>query len=193
MRRRRAIQSILGLPALTALEVTAPAGPPPQQADDLPKLATLAGDAVGDTTSKYFSPPEMAALARLGDLLVPATGGRPGASQAKAAEFLDFLISQSPPERQKLYKQGLDKLQSEAQRRHGKWFEALTAHDAEALLVPLKEPWTYAAPADPFARFLRAAKEDLIAATMNSREFAEAQSARGGRASGMGTYWLPVD
>ena len=61
------------------------------------------------------------------------------------------------------------------------------------MLAPLKEPWTYAAPADPFVRFLRAAKEDLIAATLNSREFAEAQTARGGRASGMGTYWLPVD
>lgn len=193
MRRRRAIQSILGLPALTAFEGAAPARPLPQQADEIPKLTTVAGDAVGDTTAKFFSPPEMAALLRLGDLLVPATGGRPGASQAKAGGFLDFLISQSPADRQKLYRQGLDKLQSEAQRRSGKWFEALSAHEAEPLLAPLKEPWTYAAPADPFARFLRAAKEDLIAATLNSREFSEAQAARGGRAPGMGTYWLPVD
>ena len=194
MKRRRAIQSILGLPALTALERAAPASPlPQQQSDELPKLTTLAGDAVGETSAKYFSPPQMAALLRLGHLLVPATGGRPGASQAKAAEFLDFLLSQSPPERQKLYKAGLDRLQWEAQRRHGKWFEALSAAEAETVLAPLHEPWTYAAPADPFARFLRAAKNDLIAATLNSREFAEAQTARGGRASGMGTYWLPVD
>ena len=193
MKRRRAIQSILGLPALAALQGSAPASPLPQQADELPKLTTVAGDAVGDTAARYFSPPEMAALLRLGDLLVPATSARPGASQARAAEFLEFLISQSPGERQKLYKLGLDRLQSEAQRRYGKWFEALSAREAEPVLAPLKEPWSYAAPAEPFARFLRAAKEDLIAATVNSREFAEAQAARGGRAPGMGTYWLPVD
>ena len=84
---------------------------------------------------------------------MPATGGRPGASQARAGEFLDFLISQLPAERQKLYRQGLDRLQSESQRRHGKWFEALSEREAEPLLAPLKEPWTYAAPADPFAVF----------------------------------------
>ncbi len=191
MRRRSAIQSILGLPALAALE--APAAAAPQQQEGQQPLATLPLDAVADGVPKYFSPPEMAALRRLGDLLVPSMGSRPGATQAKAADFLDFLIAQSPADRQRLYKQGLDRLQSEAQRRHGKWFEALTPQEAEPVLAPLKEPWTYAAPADAFARFLRTAKDDLIAATWNSREFAEAQASRGGRASGMGTYWLPVE
>jgi hypothetical protein len=53
--------------------------------------------------------------------------------------------------------------------------------------------WTYAAPADPFARFLREAKEDLITATMNSREVIEAQAAAGRRGAGIGTYWYPVE
>jgi len=135
MKRRRAIQSILGLPGLAALQ--APTFATPQQ-EPQPVLTTVTGDAVGEMTVKYFSPPELAALRRLGDLLVPQMGGRPGASQAKAADFLDFLISQSPRERQNLYKAGLDHLQSESQRRSGKWFEALSAREAEPILAPLE-------------------------------------------------------
>ena len=49
------------------------------------------------------------------------------------------------------------------------------------------------APADPFARFLREAKEDLIAATMSSHEWSDAQAAAGRRGTGIGTYWYPVE
>ena len=61
------------------------------------------------------------------------------------------------------------------------------------MLAPLHEPWTYSALPDLFARFLREAKEDLLTATLNSREFAEAQTAAGRRASGVGTYWYPIE
>ena len=47
--------------------------------------------------------------------------------------------------------------------------------------------------ADAFARFLREAKDDLILATFNSREQADAAVAAGRRAPGMGTYWLPIE
>ena len=36
---------------------------------------------------------------------------------------------------------------------------------------PLRAPWTYDAPADPLARFLAAAKQDVRTATVNSREY----------------------
>lgn len=184
MRRRRVLQSLAAVPALPALYG--------QQAET-PKLATAAADAVGDAARRYFSAPQYAALQKLGDLLVPAAAARPAASQAHDAEFLDFLISQSPPDRQSLYRNGLDRLQSDARSRFGKPFEELSADPADALLSPLKQPWTYAAPADAFVRFLRAAKDDFIQATVNSREFAEAQTAAGRRAPGLGSYWYPVE
>ena len=59
-----------------------------------------------------------------------------------------------------------------------------------ASLDPLREPWTYQPPADPFKRFLREAKADILQATFNSREWIEARS--GGR-GGAGTYYLAVD
>jgi hypothetical protein len=192
MKRRLAIQALLASPALTTLPLpaqTQTARPP----DEIPKLATATADSVGDALPRYFSAPQLAALRKLGDLMLPAAPGRASAGDAKAAEFLDFLISQSPAERQSLYRNGLDHLQSEARRRYTTTFEELSAGQADAVLAPLHSAWTYAAPPDPFARFLREAKEDLLTATFNSREFAEAQAAAGRRASGMGTYWLPIE
>ena len=186
MKRRQAIQALLGAPAIAAI-------PLPAQTQEIPKLATSNAEAVGDAVARYFSAPQMAALRRLGDLVVPAASNHPGAREAKAAEFLDFLLSQSPADRQSLYRAGLDRLQGESQRRFGAPFEKITAQQADTVLAPMHAAWTYAAPADPFALFLREAKEDLLEATVNSREYAEAQAAAGRRGTGIGTYWYPVE
>jgi hypothetical protein len=186
MKRRQVIQALLGAPAIAAI-------PLPAQTQEMPKLATTNAEAVGDAVTRFFSAPQLAALRRLGDLVVPAAPNRPGAREAKAAEFLDFLLAQSPTSRQSLYLKGLDHLQSDAHRRFNTAFEELTPQQADAVLAPLHAAWTYAAPADPFARFLSEAKEDLISATVNSREYVEAQAAAGRRGAGIGTYWYPVE
>src|SRR5689334_5052826 len=102
MKRRLAIQALLGTPALTALPLPAQTPQAARPADEIPKLTVATADAVGDGVPRYFSGPQIAALRTLGDLMVPAAQGRAGARDAKAAEFLDFLISQSPPDRQSL-------------------------------------------------------------------------------------------
>lgn len=194
MKRRQAIQALLGTPALTALPQRALASPQsPRPPDESVKLTLATGDAVADPVPAFLTAQQLAALDRLGDLLVPAVQNRPGASQAKAAEFLDFLLTQSSHERRVLYRNGLDRLQLESGKRYNRRFEDLTAEQAGAILSPLHEKWSYQGPADSFARFLRAAKDNLIAATFSSREFAEAQRAAGRRASGTGTYWFPIE
>src|SRR4051812_34761002 len=125
MKRRLAIQALIGAPALTALPLPAQTPQTTRPADEIPKLATATADAVGDAIPRYFAAPQLAALRKLGDLMLPAAPGRASASEAKAAEFLDFLISQSPVERQSLYRSGLDHLQSEARRRYSTAFEEL--------------------------------------------------------------------
>jgi hypothetical protein len=116
----------------------------------------------------------------------------PGAAEAEAAEFLDFLIGQSPADRQTLYRDGVARLNREARSRYGKPFAELAAADADSILAPLREPWTYRGPGDPFARFLRAAKDDFRSATLNSRQWAMAASGEGRRATGLNTYWFPI-
>ena len=55
---------------------------------------------------RFFDAAQFAALRRLGQILVPARPNAPGAIEAEAAEFLDFLIGQSPADRQSLYRDG---------------------------------------------------------------------------------------
>jgi hypothetical protein len=185
MKRRQAIQALLGTPALAAVPLPEPQQRPP---DDSPKLATQTADAASDPEHRFFSPTQYAALEKLADLIVPAGPNRPSARDAKAVEFLDFLIAQSPHSRQTLYSNGLDTLQMESGRRYNHRFEDLTPEQAAVFLTPLRDTRPAAN-----AQFLRAVKEDLVAATFSSREYAEEQTAAGRRAGGMGTYWFPIE
>lgn len=142
---------------------------------------------VADPVSRFFTVEEMAALRRLADVIVPRTS-TPGALDAAAPEFLEFYLSISSPERQALYRQGLERLNAAARERHGKSFADLDPAAIGKLLGPLREPWTPAAPGDALGAFLRAAKADLLRATVNSRAFAEADPRR----SPAQTYWYPV-
>lgn len=142
---------------------------------------------------RFFTPLQFATLQKLSDILMPRNGETPGALEAHAAEFLDFLISRSPRERQEIYRAGLDGLAAQAKKRFNKEFASLDDEGLSTLLAPLKQPWTYDAPTEPVARFLRVAKQDVATATVNSREYAAAASGGGGRrGAGLGLYWYPL-
>jgi hypothetical protein len=194
MKRRLFVQTLTALPAATSLAAQQPAAPvtPANRAaaaDDVPKLDVAVGEAVADPAPRFFTPAQFGALRRVSDLLAPAAGNSPGALAAGAPEFLDFLIGASGPDRQTVYKAGLDGLNTQATRRFNKPFADLDNPPAESLLAPLRQPWTYDEPADPVARFLRVAKADVRTATLNSRLAAGA----GRRFAGSGLYWYPLD
>jgi hypothetical protein len=197
MKRRQILRSIVSLPAITALPAIAqPQAPAPQKtaagADDTLKLSLTNADAIADAPQKFFSPEQFHTLQRLCDLIIPASDPRPGAKQAAVPEFLDFLISRSPHQRQALYQHGLDRLNAESQRRFRVKFADASVTQADALLTPLRAPWTYQGPSDEIALFLTTAKEDLLRATINSREWAAASTGRRG-GSGIGSYWYSLD
>jgi hypothetical protein len=189
MRRRRLLQTISILPVAPAAAQYSPQ----TSAEEMPKLRETSADSVAQGRQRLLSADQFSAFRNLADLLVPRAADRPGALDAGAVEFLDFLLSQSAPDRQLRYKNGLDVLNSEARKRFGRPFAKLSASEARPLLEPLTRPWTYHAPKDPQERFLREAKEDLLQATANSQPFAEAMAKRSRAAGGMGAYWLPLD
>jgi hypothetical protein len=92
------IQSVLGVSAASALPL--PLFSQQQKTavmvEENPKLAINTADALADAVPRFFDPEGFKALRHLGDILVPARQDLPGAVEAKAAEFLDFLIVQSP-------------------------------------------------------------------------------------------------
>jgi hypothetical protein len=170
-----------------------PVEPPGRAAAENPKIEITTPDAAAEPIPRFFTAQQFAALERLCGILMPATKLAPSALEAKAPEFLDFLMSESPGERQQAYRAGLDALNSQANRGFKKPFADLDEAQAGTLLSSLREPWTYEAPADPLARFLRAAKQDVRTATVNSRQYSIAGGATSRRALGGGLYWYPLD
>jgi len=196
LKRRQVIQTIIGVPAAAALPLPAAAQAPaasPSGPEELPKTPVTTADIAGPGTPGFFSAPQLTALRRLAEIVCPATEETPGATQAGAAEFLDFLIGRSPQDRSKLYRSGLDRLNADAQRQYHKPFAEVSTQQADAILAPLREPWSYAGPAEAFAQFLLAAKQDILTATVNSREGIQAVSGRRRSAGGMGLYWFPIE
>ena len=171
-------------------------GPQPEQA-----LETTAADIAAEAVApSFFSADQFAALRRLGSLLQPPLSGHPGAAEAGAPEFLDFLIGASPADRQKLYREGLDGLNAQAQKQHKRPFASLDEAQADAIVRPylVVIAWPEDLPPERMRRFLAQAQRDFRTATQNSREWANAGASsgrRGGRRSGggMGLYWLPID
>jgi gluconate 2-dehydrogenase subunit 3-like protein len=213
MKRRKFVQSLLVAPVVPAAveaQQTAPqqpSGPQPntparqlsRQPQNVPQLATIQADLASETDQRFFSQDQFAALQKLGSILMPPLKSRPGALDAKAPEFLDFLIGASPADRQKLYCDGLDGLNAQAKKQYGKPFSELDAKQADTIIRPLLVaiPWPQDMPQDPMKNFLAQVHEDLRTATMNSREWADASPGSGrvrqifGR--GMGYYWKPID
>lgn len=175
------------MPAAAALPRPAPAQTGTPAGPDLPRLDVTPPHAAGTAKRTFFTQEQFAALEKLADLIAPASPDRPGAKEAEVAAFLDMLVSQSSAEQQKLYRAGLDRLNRDRP------FASATSEQAAALLAPLAQPWTYDGPADPFARFLAAAKQDILRATVNSHAFVTALSSRTRGAAGTGYYWLPVE
>lgn len=170
MQRRSVLYAMLGL-APAAHGWQTPTTPIP----------TTAAEAVSLGLPRFFSAADLELFRELGNVLIPAFDGRPGAAEAEAAEFLDFLLGQSPSDIQVLYKQGMAT------------FKVRRKAGMEAALKELAEPWSHNGPATPYAKFLQAAKLAFHQATVNSRQWAEAMSSRSRSAAGIGSYWLPIE
>jgi len=167
-------------PALLAQQAAAPA--------TLPELKFATPDIAAETVLQFFDTRQFATLSRLSRILEPATGTAPGAVECGAPEFLDFLLSVSPQDRQQSYLAGLDALEHNSQQRFGKSFADANDAQAAQLIEGLRQPWTYTAP-DALTAFLRDAKEDIRTAARNSEAYAKS----GAPGAGGGPYWMPVE
>lgn len=190
MKRRTLLGGLAATPfvALAQEPTKAPPTPASPAASETPTIPTVEADAVVPGTIKIFDPKQLSALEHLSRIIGTAI-----AQQAGTAAFLDFLIARSPAPRVALYKEGLDRLNFAAMKQYQKLFGEISDAQAEPLLASLRQPWTYNEPADPQARFLRAAKDDILTATMNSREYIAIASKRKRTASGTGQYCFPIE
>lgn len=163
------------------------------EAKPLPMTA-LVPDAVARTNAYFFNAQQLATLRQLCEILLPPLKDSPGAIDAGAPEFLDFLISVSPPERQQMYVSGLDRLDAEAKRHFGVPFDAVNAAQADELIRPWLRTWmTDHPPSEPYEKFINLAHSDIRTATINSKAWNDAMATDADRRSEEGLYWYPVD
>ena len=200
MKRRKWLQSVITAPALAASTASPQASaqqpaatPVARSVDDAPKLPLASPEQVSDAGKRFLSDLQRSTLTALCAQVLPAKNGRPGAVDAGVPDFLDFLLSQSPAARQTLYRSGLDRLNAEARRRFQKDFASIAPTDAAPLLAPLENPWKFEASGNAAEEFLKATKEDIFQATINSRAWADSLSGRSRAASGMGQYYFTIE
>ncbi len=205
MQRRQFVRvmAAMGLaPRLLAQSTGNPAPPPPapvpwtlglNPATPLPR--TVVADAVAEGQGSFFSATQMATLNRLSVLLVPPMDGRPGAMDAGAPAFLDFLIGSSPAPRQDLYRTGLDHLDAASRQQFQVPFAQTETAQADALVKPWMRTWmTDHPPTEPHAAFLNIAHADIRTATLNSEAWTKSEGkddADGESASAL--FWSPID
>jgi hypothetical protein len=195
MKRRHFVRALVAAPVAPSLLAQQPSTSPAQAriAEEAPKLDVVIADQASDPVPHFFSQQQFVTLRRLCDVLMPPGDGTPGSVAVGVPEFLDFLIGESPAEKQQLYRAGLDALNAAARKKHAKAFADVDEAQVDGLLGPLHSAWTYEEPSDPLSRFLRAAKTDVRTATLNSREYSAAASTGGRRGGNAGLYWYPLD
>jgi hypothetical protein len=213
MKRRRFFKTLAALPAAPALMSQAqspvsqaPAVTPPaggrgagggRGGPAIPTFEETSPELVAETEPRFFAPAQFSALRKLSALLMPAMNGNPSALDCGAPEFLDFLVGASLPDRQKLYRNGLDMLNAHAKKSFKKAFADLNDAEADSVIRPLLTPiaWVQDPPKDPSVEFITEAHRDIRTATQNSREWATAGAAGGRRrfGGGGGFYLNPID
>lgn len=175
-----------------------PAGPTPWMTGLMEvqplDLTALVPDAVAETNAHFFSSHQMLTLRRFCQVLMPPLKGFPGALDAGAPEFLDFLIGTSPTPRQQMYTSGLEWLDVEARRQFALPFAKTTDAQADALIRPWLRAWmSDHPPAEAHARFINLVHSDIRKATVNSQVWSDAVRAAGRAETDQDLYWYPVD
>lgn len=157
-------------------------------------MSPLAADTIAQANSHFFSDTQWSTLRRLGEILMPPLDGYPGSTEAGTPEFLDFLIGVSPPERQKMYQDGLDRLESESKHKFSVSFAAASPDQADKLLRPWLRTWmTDHPPTEPYEHFINTAHSDIRTATMNSQAWTDAARNAGKSDPNTDLYWYPID
>jgi hypothetical protein len=207
MKRRDFLQSVVTVPAgAVLLERGVEAGSPPPVAETPPVaqapaapggaqddvLQTVQSDQVATVTPRFLTADQYATLARLADLLLPATPPNPGALEAQTPQFIDNYLAVSASDRQRLYRDGLDDLGKQAVSRFKKPFAELSTAEADTIVKPLFAVRGPVMSVVDLGPFINRVFQDVRTVTMNSPQWAAAQTAAGNPVPRL-LYWRNVD
>ncbi|MFT3682583.1 MAG: gluconate 2-dehydrogenase subunit 3 family protein [Ferruginibacter sp.] len=99
----------------------------------------LTGCKSGTSTPADFSPANIALLDEVGETILPATS-TPGAKAAKVGEFMKIMVTDCyTPEEQKVFLEGIGKLNDACDKMHGHDFIKATPEQRKELLLSLEK------------------------------------------------------
>ena len=86
------------------------------------------------TELRFFTTAEMATIALMSNLIIPADEHSPGASDAGVPAFIDLMISESSVETKNLYRNGLSAVEKLSQKEFGGGFATIKPEQQVSLL-----------------------------------------------------------
>ena len=116
--------------------------------------------AAASQTPKFFTAAELATVVAVADSIIPADERSPGAREAGVGPFIDLMVSASPEEVQRVWREGLRALEARSQADFSKGFAEASPDERSALLQDISK--NERRPKTPLERFFRAAKNLTI-------------------------------
>jgi hypothetical protein len=119
------------------------------------------------TQSGFFSADEIALLDEVGETILPTTPSSPGAKEAEIGKFMNSIVADCySPGEQKIFKDGLTKLDDTSRSKYDKNFVRLSADEKHDLLLGLDGEaanWSHARnPDDPETHYYSMLKQLTI-------------------------------
>jgi hypothetical protein len=108
----------------------------------------------------FLTPAQYASLERFAETIIPADEHSPGATDARVADYIDLLLSESDDETQRKWGVGFAALEQESQRRFRTGFDKVSAPEATELMIDISR--NEAAPSTPLEQFFVMTKEATI-------------------------------
>lgn len=125
-------------------------------------LVSIAGaqTAPDDYAPEFFSAEQMRALDRLTEIIIPADDHSPGASAALVNRYIDVMAADGSNSQQRAWRDGLDAVEAEAQRRYKKAFADLKPRRQEKIVAVMAAGESD--PQTPLERFFRTLKRMTV-------------------------------
>ena len=108
----------------------------------------------------FFTSEDMETLDRLTEILIPADEHSPGASAALVNRFLDVLVSEGPDAGRRIWREGLDLVDTEARRLFQRAFRACEPAQQEQIVSTMAR--NELNPSTDLERFFRTVKRMTI-------------------------------
>jgi hypothetical protein len=108
----------------------------------------------------FLTAAQYASLDALTETIIPADDHAPGAREARVADYIDLLLSESDDQTQRTWTAGLALLDVESRRRFKVPYAQLTTAQATELLTPIAR--NEAEPKAPLEQFFKTTKEATI-------------------------------